>query len=349
MDENAAKVRPARRRGFTLVELLVVITIIGILISLLMPAVQSAREAARWTQCNNNLKQLSLGCLNHAQQFGFLPGGGWGTNWVGDPNHGAGTKQPGGWVFNVLPFIDQQNVFALQAGLTGSAKSAAAVTMLSTPLVAFNCPTRRPLGLYPTWETAGYFSSDCALSSTTVPTNVAKTDYAANGGDTYTDPTSFNGPNAGTGGGPGTYAVGSATGSQSGWQTIAKTATGVVFGGSQLPMASITDGASNTYLLGEKYIDPDDYTNGNDLGDNENAYMGDNEDISRWANAGYSTPMQDTPGNAVRYDFGSAHANGFGMAFCDGSVHVISFFIDMTTHTHLANCHDGFAIDASKY
>ena len=123
----------------------------------------------------------------------------------------------------------------------------------------------------------------------------------------------------------------------------------MIYAGSQLSLASVTDGASNTYLLGEKYIDPDDYTNGNDLGDNENAYMGDNEDISRWANPGYSVPMQDTPGNAVRYDFGSAHANGFGMAFCDGSVHVISFFIDMTTHTHLANRHDGFAIDASKY
>ena len=162
MHENGAVVRCIRRRGFTLVELLVVITIIGILISLLMPAVQSAHEAARRTQCNNNIKQLALGCLNHATQFGFLPTDGWGTNWVGDPNHGAGAKQPGGWVFNVLPFIDQQNVFALQAGLTGSAKSNAAVTMLSTPLVAFNCPTRRPLALYPTWETAGYFSPDCA-------------------------------------------------------------------------------------------------------------------------------------------------------------------------------------------
>ena len=134
MHENGqAVVRCIRRRGFTLVELLVVITIIGILISLLMPAVQSAREAARRTQCNNNIKQLALGCLNHATQFGFLPTDGWGTNWVGDPNHGAGQKQPGGWVFNVLPFVDQQNVFALQAGLTGSAKSNAAVTMLSDP------------------------------------------------------------------------------------------------------------------------------------------------------------------------------------------------------------------------
>jgi prepilin-type processing-associated H-X9-DG protein len=221
--------------------------------------------------------------------------------------------------------------------------------MVATPLVAFNCPTRRPLGLYPTWETAGYFSSDCALSSGTVPTNVAKTDYAGNGGDTYTDPTGLGGPNAGTGGGPGTYASGTALASQPAWQNIANTADGVMYGGSQLPLAAITDGSSNTYLVGEKYMDPDDYTNGGDLGDNENAYMGDNEDISRWAGNGYTSPMPDTPGSAIRFDYGSAHPSGFGMAFCDGSVHVISFYIDLTTHGHLANRNDGQAIDASKF
>ncbi len=84
----------AVRRGFTLVELLVVITIIGILIGLLLPAVQSAREAARRTQCSNNIRQLALAALQHETANRSLPSGGWGWGWVGDPDHGYGLGSP---------------------------------------------------------------------------------------------------------------------------------------------------------------------------------------------------------------------------------------------------------------
>src|SRR5271169_4167733 len=107
--------------GFTLVELLVVITIIGILIALLLPAVQAAREAARQVQCRNNLKQLALGCLQHENLTKRLPSGGWGYAWAGDADRGNDLRQPGGWIYNILPYIEQQPLHDLGIMLPGTA------------------------------------------------------------------------------------------------------------------------------------------------------------------------------------------------------------------------------------
>ncbi len=104
-------------RGFTLVELLVVITIIGILIALLLPAVQAAREAARQAQCSNNLKQLALACLQSEQANRQIPSDGWGDWWTGDADLGSGRPQPGGWVYQVLPYVEQQALHDLGTGL----------------------------------------------------------------------------------------------------------------------------------------------------------------------------------------------------------------------------------------
>src|SRR5215475_2509188 len=84
------------RSAFTLVELMVVIAVMGILIALLLPAVQSAREAARMVECKNHLKQIGLGWLNHHTAHNTFPTGGWGSNWTGDPDQGFDKHQPGG-------------------------------------------------------------------------------------------------------------------------------------------------------------------------------------------------------------------------------------------------------------
>src|SRR5687768_4642654 len=101
--------------GFTLVELLVVIAIIGVLIALLLPAVQAAREASRRSQCQNHLKQLSLAGMNFEGANGALPSGGWGWHWMGDPDAGYDKNQPGSWVYSLLPYLEQSGVRTIAA------------------------------------------------------------------------------------------------------------------------------------------------------------------------------------------------------------------------------------------
>ena len=91
-------------------------------IALLLPAVQAAREAVRRTQCENNLKQIGLAAQIHVNVYKFFPTSGWGPNWVGDPDRGFGVNQPGGWCYNLLPFIDEKPIREFGRGLTGPAK-----------------------------------------------------------------------------------------------------------------------------------------------------------------------------------------------------------------------------------
>ena len=127
---------------------------------------------------------------------------------------------------------------------------------------------------------------------------------------------------------------------------VASVATGVVYGGSLIKLADVTDGTSNTYLIGEKYIGPNHYATGTATSDNEAALIGDNGDISRWT---YLLPYPDTPGYNTWYNFGSAHANGFQMAFCDGSVQMMNYTIDPLVHSYLGNRKDGEVIDGKAF
>jgi len=346
-----------QRGAFTLVELLVVITIIGILIALLLPAVQGARESARRTQCSNNLKQMGLAGLNFESSCGHLPPDGWGILWLGDPDHGRDWKQPGGWIYNLLPHLEQQGLHDLQSGLTGAARATAAAQMLGTPLAVINCPSRRPLAAYPITASSTPAASASSYPSGTafhpvgggtigaVASNVARTDYAANGGDDFVDLSVSGFPAFG----PSDYASGSSQAGYQNWLTLGRQLTGVIYPASQVPLAMVTDGTSNTYFFGEKYLAPDNYFNGLDGGDNEDAYMGDNGDIARWGGPTFAPPAQDTPGLLEWENFGSAHASGFGVVMCDGSVRVVSFSVDAETHRRLCNRADGLPIDPTKY
>ena len=106
-----------RATGFTLVELLVVIAIIGVLVALLLPAIQAAREAARRRECQNHLKQIGLAILNHETAVKAFPHGGWGFEWTGDPDSGTGERQPGGWGFGTLQYMEGMAAFNIGKGL----------------------------------------------------------------------------------------------------------------------------------------------------------------------------------------------------------------------------------------
>jgi prepilin-type processing-associated H-X9-DG protein len=323
------------------VELLVVITIIGILIALLLPAVQAAREAARRMQCSNNLKQLGLACITHEQSQGFYPTGGWGFGWEGDPDRGFALKQCGGWLFNVLPYLENTALRDLGTGQTFNQKKQSRIALCQTPLSVCYCSSRRQVALYPVvWSNIA--NAKFNLDSTGSPP-VARGDYAMNAGsqgrcEAGAGPSTFN-----DGDNP-TYP----------WIDVSDH-TGISYLRSMVSVAMVRDGMSSTYLIGEKYLDPDHYVDGTDDGDNSNIYTGYENDSYRgtYYNAGTPsatyTPMQDTAAYRDFYRFGSAHSAGCNFALCDGSVQFISYSIDPEIHRRLGNRDDGLPVVGSAY
>jgi prepilin-type N-terminal cleavage/methylation domain-containing protein len=163
----------AARGAFTLVEVLVVIAIIGVLIGLLLPAVEMARESSRRSACANNLRQLGVAVKLHIDSHGAFPTGGWGAEWAGDPDAGFGPKQPGGWIYNVLPFLEQNALRETARGQSATLKRTALAKLLETPVAVFNCPSRRLPHAYP-------YTGTMPLKNVDPPVNVSKSDYVIN-------------------------------------------------------------------------------------------------------------------------------------------------------------------------
>lgn len=321
--------RRADRSGFTLVELLVVIAIIAMLVTLLLPAVQSAREAARRTQCINQLKQIGLGSLNHESAHGFLPSGGWGFGYIGDPDRGYGEAQPGGWMYNILSFIEHQNLRDIGKGLSKREKELQlGLQLATTPVTFFNCPSRREaiarkFNNYDPWINAW----TSRLGKT------ARGDYVFNGGS---------GPD-GARYGPPSYEAGDGDYE---WDTsISPANDGVCFQRSILSLRRIEDGTSKTYLGGEKYLMPGHYESGESWGDDASYYTGVDHDNLRWAG---DLPARDQEGMHAPMIYGSAHPTGFQMVMVDGSVTTVSFGIERPVHRASAGRRDGAAIPAAE-
>ncbi len=313
------KLRDTKRpSGFTLVELLVVLAIIAILVGLLLPAVQAAREAARQVQCKNHLKQLALAQHNYESAFRYLPGY-------------AGEKPPAlvryqhrrrnadyrgwNWISKSLLFLEQTTL-AGHWGDLGSREqlvmSPESTRMLSNPLSVLHCPTRRAAEAYPLVH--AYLDRFGERG--------ARTDYAMNGGAAQV--------------------LSSGEAGSENWIEVDR--TGVWQLGTSTRLGHITDGLSNTYLLGEKAMDSEKYTSGTDFGDRAPATGWVDHRTGANASVRFAarSPQHDVRDNCLAcHDFGSAHWTNWNAAVADGSVRSMSYSMDLQLHRAIASMQGG--------
>jgi prepilin-type processing-associated H-X9-DG protein len=265
--------------------------------------------------------------MTHLSEQGVYPSGGWGWAWSGDPDRGFRGQQPGGWMFNILPFIEMKSIHDLGKGNNQKGRTQTA----QTPISLYTCPSRRPPILTP-YATTGSFIIN--IDHVTV---CAKSDYAGSMGD-YTNRGSKHQ-------GPDSYAAGDATPASDWYGPMycgdPAVNTGVIFRRSNLKIKDIIDGTSHTYIAGERNLNPDFYY-GSGVDSDQPWTQGIDQDTIRWtALDSNCTPAQDRRGDGTHnYAFGSAHSGSFNMLFCDGAVHSISYDIDPEMHRRLGNRKD---------
>lgn len=335
------KCRFLSRSGFTLIELLIVVGIISMLLQLLLPAVEMAREAARQTQCANHIRQLALAVQLHEGAHQRLPSGGWTAKWVGEPERGTDVDQPGSWMFNVLDYLDQgPTLRSMGSGLQGADRELAIRTRCQTPLAIFYCPSRRLPRTYPQMGYRIMWTANGSVTFKGKNQFSARNDYVANAGGIYGAATfwglGWTGPET----------LEEADNPEFVWPTDSSFRDpqgqkvrfdGVIYGRSNIRLAQITDGLSKTYLIGEKNVRGKKFVSGKDGGDNEHLYAGFGRDSCRTS---IDLPKPDNA--SVKSDrFGSAHPSSFNMAYADGSVHEISYDIDLEVHQSFGSRGDG--------
>ena len=360
-------------RGFTLIELLVVISIIGVLISLLLPAVQSAREAARRAQCVNNLKQIGVALFNYENSVGAFPPGY--IDYQNNPNNTPDLDMGSGWGWAamLLPFLEQQplyNAINFNLAITSPSNSTAVLTSLNV----FQCPSD------------GYNPQPCILYDSTFTNpiaTVAHSNYAAvcgweecfmnaggnpqpfylNNNDPNDSPIQPETPRTAS------LACGVACG-------FGSAGIGMFWRNSNTRIASVTDGLSNTLAIGERCTahSPTTWV-GAVTGARVPAWMA----TTPWTTPNTPPSQCQNQGNGTAYDnadfdealclahgnfthkpnsdnplydpdvFWSMHPGGCNFLFADGSVHFLKTGMDGRTYQYLMTRAGGEIISGDSY
>ncbi len=343
--------RPARF-GFTLVELLVVIAIIGILVALLLPAVQAAREAARRMQCGNNLKQIGLACHNLVSTTKYFPTAGGAVSQFFAADERKGPKygyEYAGWMFQILPYMEEQALYNLREGDGSGNTGFVATRLIEKPVSAFNCPTRfnrfgnDGLDVYALGDYAGVMASHNSPG------------WQGFAWETTVGPK----PNEETAVWTGILVKGGQV----------NTGTGEVWEYGKISFAKITDGSSKTIMAAEKAANGALYsidraaTGGNHpYWELYGYYIGADWPTMRQfgallpgaPNASPEVPLKSDSESRVTYDrgrpstnvpdeqgFGSAHPGVFLALMGDGSVRTVSMDTDLVLLDQLGKRADG--------
>ena len=293
-----------RRSGFTLIELLVVIAIIAILIALLLPAVQQAREAARRTQCRNNLKQIGLALHNYHDVHNTMPPGWIAVDETG--RHAAHDGQSGiGWGAMILPYMEQRNAYELfdpRLSLLDPVNSA----FLRVQMPSYKCPSDpQPETFQISEEGGGPVLAELPIANYIGSFGTEELDGCENS--------------------PGTFPV-LANGQCKG--------DGMLYHNSRVKFRDITDGTSNTYMVGERRTAPTlDWFSSwpGMIPEGEEAFQ-------RICGSSDHTPNSPT---SHFDDFSSQHTGGAQFCMGDGAVRFISENIDRGVYQGLATIQGG--------
>ena len=324
---------PKRRPAFTLVELLVVIAIIGVLVAILLPAIQAAREAARRTQCINNLKQVGLAILNYNSARKEYPTGGT------EPWHNSGDYGKGyGWMVQVLPYVEDT---ALQNISKGYGNNAAGIEsdlrVRGTPVPLYFCPSRRQNVVRKTGAAAAEdcFKYGCALNdyAGATPANLVNGTY----NPPMTDAFQW------------FWHAGPGSAVTHGTPVPNRPFQGVIvrtFSARATRDKDISDGHSKTLMVGEKRV----WTNRYDIGDWHDDIGwtdGWDPDIMRYTGLAPDVDLRQgaagAPGD-VGYHFGSPHSTAINAVFADGRVTQVAYEVNPVVFNSMGNRKDGLTI-----